>query len=306
MLWESFGTDVAPNVGDLVASVSYKNDYIRFSTPGIFKEGNEVIAAKNSKGVILWSWHIWMTDKPSDQVYYNNAGTMMDRNLGATSATTGDVGALGLLYQWGRKDPFLGSSSISDAVEAKSTATWPEPVLVSDYWEEAVQKKILYLAEKNPTTFYLHYSAPDDSWDTKKAFNDPCPPGYRVPDGGSDGVWATAEGGSYKYYEPFSVNVDYTNNGINFSNIFGNDSVIWYPAAGYRHDENGFHHSVGQSCNIWSVYSEPGGIAYCLATDNNYVYPLAEPHDQLVAQSAASKQPTKQQPLAKISFTKCV
>ena len=36
---------------------------------------------------------------------------MMDRNLGATSATPGNVGSLGLLYQWGRKDPFLGSSS---------------------------------------------------------------------------------------------------------------------------------------------------------------------------------------------------
>jgi hypothetical protein len=53
---------------------------------------------------------------------------MMDRNLGATSAKPGDASALGLLYQWGRKDPFLGSTSISEDIEAASTLKWPDPV----------------------------------------------------------------------------------------------------------------------------------------------------------------------------------
>ena len=281
VLWESFGTDVAPNVGDLVTSVSYKNGYIRFSTPEAFKEGNAVIAAKNSKGVILWSWHIWLTDKPADQVYYNNAGTMMDRNLGATSVTPGDVGALGLLYQWGRKDPFFSSSNISVNVEPKSTVTWPEPFVSSDIQQESVQKEILYLAEKNPMTFYAYYTAPNGRWDSEKTIYDPCPVGYRVPDGGSDGVWAKAEGGYYdglySYADSFQADMDYVNNGINFSNIFGDDSVIWYPASGFRHGEYGILDRVGHTCNSWSTYSDPKdrGIAYCLSTDYIYVYPLA-------------------------------
>ena len=53
VLWESFGTDERPNVGDLIASVSYKNGYIRFSTPENFRDGNAVLAAKNSKGTTL-------------------------------------------------------------------------------------------------------------------------------------------------------------------------------------------------------------------------------------------------------------
>ena len=53
VLWESFGTDEMPNVGDLIASVSYKDGYIRFSTPEDFRDGNAVIAAKNSKGTIM-------------------------------------------------------------------------------------------------------------------------------------------------------------------------------------------------------------------------------------------------------------
>ena len=248
VLWESFGTDVAPNVGDLVTSVSYKNGYIRFSTPENFKEGNAVIAAKNSKGVILWSWHIWMTDKPADQVYYNNAGTMMDRNLGATSAAPGDVGALGLLYQWGRKDPFLGSSSISDAVEAQSTVTWPEPAGYSDYWQSE-QKGLSNLVEKYPMTFYPYYYAPNGSWDTKKTHNDPCPPGYRVPDGGDEGIWVIAEG----TYGTFLVDYDHYNMGINFSNVFGDDSIIWYPMSGFRFFDKGALGEIGFYGHYWSA-----------------------------------------------------
>ena len=56
----------------------------------------------------------------------------MDRNLGAISATRGDVGAIGLYYQWGRKDPFLGSSSISQTLRAASTGEWPAPVETSE------------------------------------------------------------------------------------------------------------------------------------------------------------------------------
>ena len=50
----------------------------------------------------------------------------MDRNMGAISASPGNIGALGLLYQWGRKDPFLGSSSTGGYVVTNSTISWPD------------------------------------------------------------------------------------------------------------------------------------------------------------------------------------
>lgn len=112
--------------------MSYDSDKntIAFSTGAEFLKGNAAIAAKDAEGTILWSWHIWLTDKPKDQAYNNGAGTMMDRNLGATSATPGDAGALGLLYQWGRKDPFPGSSSISENIAAKATLVrWPQELI---------------------------------------------------------------------------------------------------------------------------------------------------------------------------------
>lgn len=94
-----------------------------------FKEGNALISYEVG-GVIYWSWHVWVTDDPTqDGSNYisvssffiqqqQNSGTItninpsdwkwMDRNLGATSASlTGPDWNKngGLLYQWGRKDP---------------------------------------------------------------------------------------------------------------------------------------------------------------------------------------------------------
>lgn len=246
VLWESFGTDVMPNVGDLIASASYKDGYIRFSTPEVFADGNAVIAAKNSKGVILWSWHIWCAEEGwQEHVYYNNAGTMMDRNLGATSATPGDVGALGLMYQWGRKEPFLGSSSVGSSVMAVSTGSWSIASGVSSYETEI-----------NPTTFYTgKYDSPYDfSWLSQKTIYDPCPAGWIVPDGGEDGVWARALEQSTSLY-------DIRDTGVNLSGILGTDEIIWYPFTGKRSCDDGhLSYSNDGYCSSRSLYKEFGHI----------------------------------------------
>ena len=248
VLWESFGTDEMPNVGDLISSVSYKNGYIRFSTPENFRDGNAVIAAKNSKGTILWSWHIWCAEEGfNGQVYYNDAGIMMDRNLGATSATPGNVGALGLLYQWGRKDPFLGSSSIYSSSLAASTGTWN----FSSGGSAAN-------AEANPMTFYTSMSLSNESWASLKTVNDPCPAGWRVPDGGKNGVWSKSIGSS----SSFNYTYHGTNEGINFSGKFGSDQTIWYPASGTRNDAGALN-GVGSKGDYWSASLGSSG-AYAL------------------------------------------
>ena len=82
ILWETFGTSAVPEYCDLIKAVDYKDEYIVFQTADTFKEGNAVIVAKDNSGQIIWSWHIWLTDQPDGQEYFNNAGTVMDRNLG--------------------------------------------------------------------------------------------------------------------------------------------------------------------------------------------------------------------------------
>ena len=278
VLWESFGTSETPAVGDLIKSVSYSDGSIIFSTPKTFREGNAVIAAKDADGTILWSWHIWLTDKPAEQVYYNNAGTMMDRNLGATSATPGDVGALGLHYQWGRKDPFLGSSSISENILAESTITWPSSVSSTsdrgtiDY---VIQNPMTFITQNdsNYDWYYTGGSSTDNTrWQSEKTIYDPCPAGWRVPDGGSNGVWSVSLGSSSRFSDyPY----DATNEGMNFSGKFGSGSSIWYPAAGFRYSNSGLPDGVGHYANYWSVTPYGSGAYVLYFNGGGYVYPAS-------------------------------
>ena len=186
----------------------------------------------------------------------------MDRNLGATSATPGDVGALGLLYQWGRKDPFLSSSSISSSTQAISTGSWPAPVA-----SDASVGTVAY-AQANPTTFIYatnsssydwHYAKSDNTlWKSTKTIYDPCPPGWRVPDGASNGVWSKALGSEWS-----SPGFDSTTRGFNFSNKFGSSSMIWYPTAGYLYGSSGRLNNVGYGGYYWSV-TPNSNLAYYL------------------------------------------
>lgn len=251
VLWESFGTDEMPNVGDLIASADYKDGYIRFKTPENFRDGNAVIAAKNSKGTILWSWHIWCAEEGwQEQVYYNDAGTMMDRNLGATSATPGDVGALGLIYQWGRKDPFVGSFSAYSPILSKATSMW----------EVSSQKVDVRVADKNPMAFYsnLQLDLTGVEWKVEKTLRDPCPYGWRVPYGGNNGVWAKAIVG----HEDFDYHDINMTEGANLSNIFGEDPMIYYPFV--RVFAGSDFSTTIETCS-WSSYKSSAASAkyYC-------------------------------------------
>ena len=270
VLWETFGTSSAPQKGDLVKSdVRYRDGYVYFSTADTYKEGNAVIAVIDDKDtdgteddVILWSWHIWLSDQPAEHVYNNSAGTMMDRNLGATSAAKGDVGALGLLYQWGRKDPFLGSSSTSTSTLAQSTITWPSAVS-SDETNGTIKYAVAH-----PTTFITYNTANKDwyytgdesslytRWtgsDHDKSIYDPCPAGWRVPDGGSSGIWSWA----FVKTAQFDAEYDSSNYGINFGGIgegkLGNASSIWYPASGNRSYSDGSLGMVNFYGNYWAT-----------------------------------------------------
>ena len=125
--------------------------------------GSGAIAAYNSEGKILWSWHIWVTDYKPDATgnvdiqspenkrkqKYTNGGDqlpMMDRNLGAIAGYT-DVPktelerskANGFHYQWGRKDPFRSSYS-NKKISSIETTSIDKPIegLLSIFKEDGV------------------------------------------------------------------------------------------------------------------------------------------------------------------------
>ena len=272
VLWETFGTDVMPNVGDLIKEVGYKNGYVYFTTADEFKNGNASIAARNSKDVILWSWHIWCSEEGwIDQVYPNDAGIMMDRNLGAISATPGDIGAFGLMYQWGRKDPFMCPCAKSESTPAASTCSW----------DTVSSPSSMDYAEENPMTFikdWIGGSVPGNGWhisEFMKGLYDPCPVGYRVPDGGETGFWAKALGTSSNTWD--SSIMKWTKNGLKLTLTDGT-TMAWYPAVGYRNDGSGVYND-GYGGSYWLASPYPNSNYSCyFSFDYDIVFPASRYH----------------------------
>lgn len=271
ILWETFGTSTTIYASDLIAGVCYKEGYVAFKTADSFKEGNAVIAAKDPSGKILWSWHIWFTDEPQTQIYPNNSGAMMDRNLGATSATPGDVGAYGLLYQHGRKDPFIGASSYNTDSVAKSTITWPSPIHRETIIDGVEICESLTYPHEHPTTYiYTPRHLPNANyywnlgykdWDARswvnndtyiygKHINDPCPAGWRIAD---KEISNNAGFNTYVYSK--------LHRGYMSSDTNNSQPVIWYPITPFidgatgrliaTSSEYGYYFCSLRSCHIW-------------------------------------------------------
>lgn len=278
VLWKSFGTTSSPKKSELISATSYKDGYIAFEVPEDFKKGNAVIGAKDIKGNILWSWHIWLTDKPKEHIYNNEAGTVMDRNLGAVSSTPGDIGALGLFYQWGRKDPFPGSSSISSANVSKSySGGWQTVASTSTTGtiKYATAHPTFFISQnkKNYDWYYTGSSSTDDTrWTTsenRKSIYDPCPAGWRVPDGGEKGLWATASGSTTS----FTYSFDKNRKGFYMSEKLAADDV-WYPAIGYIYNIDGSLRDTGKNGVYWSA-TPTDFYAYCFITrEDDTIIPM--------------------------------
>lgn len=252
VLWESYGTNEPINVGDLLQIDTVASGYVYFTATS--KKGNAVVAVMDKDKNILWSWHIWMTDKPEDQRYSRDAGIMMDRNLGATLTEPGTVESLGLLYQWGRKDPFPNGAMIKgdDQPMCLNTGTIVyEQHPSSNTIEYSIANPMVMMGPSSGTVDWLapvSGSSDMTRWQKDKTIYDPCPVGYKVPE---ISLWETAMG-TTKTTLTFDFDLRVFDFGRESALPFGFDDHIWYPMNG-----NGITDkcSVGYYCYLWSYES---------------------------------------------------
>lgn len=213
--------------------------------------GNAVIAVK-SNGTVLWSWHVWVTDYNPDIISsekQHNGKTFMDRNLGATSIAAGSD-RLGLLYQWGRKDPFPGSSSVSANTQKTVYDFSGLPVAMSV--EQVILDNNFPNAVNHPFTFYTSIEFPWYNWSGLgtpsnslwispqggKTAYDPCPQGWRVPT--TTRVWSGI--GTVNWQNGYTITPD----------------LGFYPAAGSVDFTDGTIADVGRHGYYWSA--EPSSV----------------------------------------------
>ena len=147
LLWQDEYALITPTSISKTSDGQYLKFYV---SPDAIAQGNAVIAALNTEGQILWSWHIWVTnmnltervniksgsnrqtDYPfmTKPVGYCEAAKLSypERviNVSINQATSNNTTAVSIkqsstatievaqnctFYQWGRKDPFPGASS---------------------------------------------------------------------------------------------------------------------------------------------------------------------------------------------------
>ena len=154
--------------------------------------GNALIGAYDEAGDMLWSWHIWVTpyagivnDNETNVLVgtlhtYNNQ-VWMDRNLGALNTLTPAVPEL--MYQWGRKDPFLKDKMYTAEGSSFSFSTNAIPV---DPFLSSIKAPTTFYTRSNAGSWYGDVGQIEGLWqDNIKTVFDPCPYGWRVPQNGS-------------------------------------------------------------------------------------------------------------------------
>ena len=248
LVWASYGTTTAPGEAEMLFNVHYQDGYVYFRVPDTFRAGNAVVAVMNASNQYLWSWHLWFTDADIEgkaQTYPSGA-QMMDRNLGALSATynSSNTADWGLMYQWGRKEPFLNSWSnqySSGYISSSNAGTVYRPAVwgTNESIVTAYQANSTVAAVNRLSPTYLYSSwyisssqsgqlewasdMTDNLWAEDKTIFDPCPAGWKVPD---KAVWE----GSFM---TSLANATFSNNGFTVSGIRYPSTAVRLPQSIY-------------------------------------------------------------------------
>jgi hypothetical protein len=303
-LWASKEGGASLTIGELISNISFDATAktIRFRVGSGFglTKGNVVLALKDASNNIVWTWHIWITNDVKDMKY--DGSTFLDRNIGALSADTLSpaIDTYGFVYQWGRKDPFVGGDGITydesnmplyvarNHTIINSSAAWGTDV---DKWTQVEMTAGTSVDEsrKYPMRFFYNgksssesdpadwlYQSKTDLWsDSGKTDDDPCPYGYKVP--GKDDLKALHNG--YNNYELY-LNDLKVNPSVPFPSIwfynrknsnryweyaYNNATTAW-PTAGMRQGRNASGKWIGAQLKYAGTDNRMGRAFYWTST----------------------------------------
>ena len=259
LLWETWNNQETVTANSVIASVDYADGFITFATPATLKPGNALVAALDANNEVLWSWHIWIPATPITDAIESNYSVKaaMSRNLGALVDTPASldpvatVESFGLLYQWGRKDPFPGLGMVNGAgaitVAGTEMTTKVRPMTV----EEAIKNPTVYVIKDDASKDWLPEVTDEIGklWgETTKSVYDPCPVGYMLPERNkSCGFW-NSEFSAESYFALDTDNCCYT------------VGTMRFPLAGYMDEGTDGQKKAGIRTLVWSGRWDSGTV----------------------------------------------
>ena len=252
VLWESTVTIIYEqsyfehDSGILITDIGFSDGQVFFTATG--NEGNALIALKNSAGTVLWSWHIWFVNEVVSGVETPSGKVLMDRNIGAlkkenewSSYYKVPVRTYGLLYQLGRKDPFVGGDS----------SLWSKNDGTGSYTDATKNPTVLYGSEE-----YDYWSGSSTSWySSSKGMNDPSPPGWMVSNKTAySGTWSYKGDDGCSFTPPFEDYSDYIQDYYYEGSLVPNAGYIHVGSSGASYNGGGQYYSADQYFTFSNEY----------------------------------------------------
>ena len=260
---------------DGVIEVTYNKsedaDYVYFNVNSIPANGGNVIISAQADTFVIWNWHIWLWPHDLSPVEITNSTgvkyNIMPVNLASKYDSDG-VHIKNWFYQWGRSVPMLCPASYnSSSNHSPGTIT------------TASKASTIILGMQTPTTFYHNESSPYNWFGTQSYYNlwdaactgtgnsdndtvktvyDPCPVGWKVPNGNTfTGLSAISS----------------ANGIIKMTRYSGDTTGVEFPMAGYRHYSDGLIGGTGWPGYVWLSSSNSQNFAYDLRFRTDYINP---------------------------------
>ena len=311
LLWQD-----APNLVTNCSLIKEDNKYkyLTFEVSAEYiDQGNAVIAVQNSDGTTLWSWHIWVTDHnyrstiavkntTSQTAYFmpvplgwcdpsGSTGASKEYTVNFSQTTSGGSSLVKTIsqvasqntagnapfYQWGRKDPFVGSTGSGNTTKTwydgngntKNTNPVTTPTRSKAESIKYPEKFISGSSTWDSNTTYDNWNAKVTSQPSsatayndnvvEKTVYDPSPVGFKMPT--TNAFTGFGSGSTVNFEDSWDSGYKFKTNSSS-----PNPSSIYFRANGYRSYSGGSLYNVSTYGYYWA--SGP----YSNATNGCYLH----------------------------------
>lgn len=255
------------NIFSNIEVIDYKGKkYIQFRVLTVPTTGaNGIISVLDATNTIMWSWHIWVWEDDLTPVeltnHYGVEYNILPYNLGSKWDDSSKTYIKNWFWQWGRPNPMLCPANYNSNSDHPSYGKHAFKIREqAQTFEESIM---------NPTTFYVG----EDNWfkgnyynlwdaqctstgakdvETVKTIYDPCPVGYKVPNGNVFTGFTTT-GQSSTDVNTFNIVGSY-NNGYNFKRNVLDQKGHFFSSTNLRNKLTGTKENGNGGCH-WSSAS---------------------------------------------------